>query len=83
MHQVKQYAECIELPRATETISIKLCAKQYIAKGNPVLNRIQIHYLGKIIKSYWNIFINTLSHFDLKVKCCAEACSGGKGSGLF
>lgn len=57
MHQVKQYAECIELPRATETISIKLCAKQYIAKGNPVLNRIQIHYLGKIIKSYWNIFI--------------------------
>lgn len=52
MHQVKQYAEYIELPRATETISIKLCAKQYIAKGNPVLNRIQIHYLGKIIKSY-------------------------------
>lgn len=45
------------VPRATETISIKLCAKQYFAKGNPVLNRIQIHYLGKIIKSYWNIFI--------------------------
>ena len=56
MHQVKQYAECIELPRATETISIKLCAKQYIAKGNPVLNRIQIHYLGKDNKELLKYF---------------------------